>query len=141
MPTRNANARWEGDLQSGTGHMALGSGAFEGQFSFKTRFEEGSGTNPEELVGAAHAGCFSMQFSAMLAEAGHPPDAIDTRAKVHFSVDGTPTIERIELTTEGQVPGIDEAEFKQTAEKAKEACPVSRLYKGADITLTATLKS
>jgi len=140
MPTRQANAQWEGDLKSGNGQMALGSGAFEGQFSFKTRFEDGTGTNPEELVGAAHAGCFSMQFSAMLAEAGHVPDSVQTQAKVHFSVDGTPTIERIELITEGQVPGISKDEFKQTAEKAKEACPVSRLYQGAQITLEASLK-
>lgn len=141
MPTRNANARWEGDLKSGNGHMALGSGAFEGQFSFKTRFEDGTGTNPEELIGAAHAGCFSMQFSAMLAEAGHVPDSIQTAARVHFSIKDTPTIDQIELITEGRVPGIDETEFKQTAEKAKQMCPVSRLFKGAQITLTATLKS
>jgi len=141
MPTRKANAQWQGDLKSGKGNMALESGAYEGQFSFKTRFEDGTGTNPEELVGAAHAGCFSMQFSAMLAEAGHPPDSIKTEARVHFAVEDTPTIERIELITRGKVPGIDEAEFKKTADKAKEMCPVSRLYTGAEITLDATLES
>jgi len=141
MPTRQANAKWEGDLKSGKGNMSLQSGAYDGQFSFKTRFEDGNGTNPEELVGAAHAGCFSMQFSAMLAEDGNPPDSIETEAKVHFSVDGTPTIEKIELITRGKVPGIDEAQFKKTAEKAKEACPVSRLYTGAEITLDASLES
>ena len=121
--------------------MSLESGAYEGQFSFKTRFEDGTGTNPEELVGAAHAGCFSMQFSAMLAENGNPPDSIQTEAKVHFSVSGTPTIEKIELITRGKVPGIDEAEFKKTAEEAKKACPVSRLYTGAEIMLDASLES
>lgn len=140
MPTRKANARWEGDLKSGNGQMALGSGAFEGQFSFKTRFENGTGTNPEELVGAAHAGCFSMQLSAMLAEAGHPPDSVQTEAKVHFSVEDTPTIDRIDLITRGKVPGMSADEFKQTAEKAKQLCPVSRLYKGADIHLDAALE-
>ncbi|MES1927023.1 OsmC family protein [Salinisphaera sp. T31B1] len=141
MPTRKANATWQGDLKSGQGNMALESGAYEGQFSFKTRFEEGTGTNPEELIGAAHAGCFSMQFSAMLAEEGNPPDSIKTEAKVHFSVDGTPTIDKITLITRGKVPGIDDAQFKEIAAKAKDACPVSRLYKGAEITLDAALES
>lgn len=139
MPVRKANAQWQGDLKSGKGHMSLESGAYEGQFSFKTRFEDGTGTNPEELIGAAHAGCFSMQFSAMLAADGHAPDSIETEARVHFAVEGTPTIERIELICHGKVPGIDQQTFEQTANKAKEACPVSRLYKGATIELTATL--
>jgi osmotically inducible protein OsmC len=141
MPTRKANAQWQGDLKSGKGSMALGSGAFEGQFSFKTRFEDGKGTNPEELLAAAHAGCFSMQFSAMLAADGHTPDSVQTEAKVHFAVDDTPTIDRIDLVCRGKVPGIDEDTFKQTAHKAKEACPVSRLFKGATIELDATLES
>ena len=139
MPVRKANAQWQGDLKSGKGNMALGSGAYEGQFSYKTRFEEGNGTNPEELLGAAHAGCFSMQFSAMLAADGHTPDSIRTEAKVHFSLDDTPTITQIDLTCHGKVPGLDEETFRQTANKAKDACPVSRLFKGAEITLTATL--
>lgn len=139
MPVRKANAEWQGDLKSGKGDMALQSGAYQGQFSFKTRFEEGTGTNPEELLGAAHAGCFSMQFSAMLAADGHTPDSIQTEAKVHFSVENTPTIERIELICHGKVPGIDEETFRQTANKAKDACPVSRLFKGAKIDLTAAL--
>jgi len=141
MPIRKANAQWQGDLKSGKGNMALESGAYEGQFSFKTRFEDGNGTNPEELVGAAHAGCFSMQFSAMLAEAGHEPDSIETQAKVHFSVESTPTIERIELITRGRVPGINDAKFKEIAAQAKDACPVSRLYAGAQINLDAALES
>lgn len=139
MPVRKANAQWQGDLKSGKGNMALESGAYEGQFSYNTRFEDGNGTNPEELIGAAHAGCFSMQFSAMLAADGHTPDSIRTEAKVHFSLDDTPTISRIELVCHGKVPGIDEDTFRQTADKAKDACPVSRLYQGADISLTATL--
>jgi peroxiredoxin, OsmC subfamily len=141
MPVRKANAQWQGDLKSGKGNMALESGAYEGQFSFKTRFEDGNGTNPEELVGAAHAGCFSMQFSAMLAEAGHEPDSIETQAKVHFSVESTPTIERIELIIRGRVPGINDAKFKEIAAQAKDACPVSRLYAGAQINLDAALES
>lgn len=140
MPVRKANAQWQGDLKSGSGNMKLQSGAYDGQFSFKSRFEEGTGTNPEELIGAAHAGCFSMQFSAMLAEEGHPPERIETEAKVHFSLTGTPTIEKIELVTRGVVPGMDETQFKQIAAKAKDACPVSRLYKGADIELDAALQ-
>ncbi|HET7315375.1 OsmC family protein [Salinisphaera sp.] len=139
MPVRKANAQWQGDLKSGKGDMALESGAYEGQFSYRTRFEDGTGTNPEELVGAAHAGCFSMQFSAMLAADGHTPDSIKTEARVHFAIDDTPTIERIELICRGKVPGMDEETFKQTADKAKEACPVSRLFKGAEIELDATL--
>ncbi|MES1941274.1 osmotically inducible protein C [Salinisphaera sp. T5B8] len=141
MPVRKADAQWQGDLKSGKGYMSLESGAYEGQFSFKTRFEDGTGTNPEELIGAAHAGCFSMQFSAMLAEAGHTPDSVKTQAKVHFSVDGTPTIERIELITRGQVPGIEASEFEDIAAKAKQACPVSRLYQGAQIDLDAKLEN
>lgn len=140
MPVRQANAQWQGDLKSGKGNMALQSGAFEGQFSFNTRFEDGAGTNPEELLGAAHAGCFSMQFSAMLAADGHTPDSIQTQAKVHFSVEDTPTIERIELICRGTVQGIDEQTFKQTADKAKETCPVSRLFQGATIDLDASLE-
>ncbi|MGB7756570.1 MAG: OsmC family protein [Salinisphaera sp.] len=141
MPVRKANAQWQGDLKSGNGNMALGSRAFEGQFSYKTRFEDGTGTNPEELLGAAHAGCFSMQFSAMLAADGHTPDSIQTEAKVHFSLDDTPTITQIDLICHGKVPGIDEETFRQTANKAKDACPVSRLFKGAEITVTAALES
>lgn len=139
MPVRKANARWQGDLKSGKGDMALESGAYEGQFSFKTRFEEGNGTNPEELIGAAHAGCFSMQFSAMLAGEGHTPDLVETEAKVHFSVDKTPTIERIDLICHGKVPGLDQKTFDKIAHEAKEACPVSRLFQGATISLDATL--
>src|SRR5919197_4627637 len=98
MAIRTASAKWSGDLEEGQGTMALGSGAFEGQYSFRSRFEEGTGTNPEELIGAAHAGCFSMALSNILAEGGNPPDSFETSARVHFNmVDGSPTIERVEL--------------------------------------------
>jgi osmotically inducible protein OsmC len=120
--------------------MRLGSGAFEGQFSFKSRFEEGVGTNPEELIGAAHAGCFSMAFSNMLAEAGHVPTRVETKARVHLErVDGKATITRIELDTEGVVPGISAATFQDIAEKAKAGCPVSRALAAVKIELTARL--
>jgi osmotically inducible protein OsmC len=142
MSVRKAQARWEGDLRSGKGIMRLGSGAFDGQFSFKSRFEEGVGTNPEELIGAAHAGCFSMAFSNMLAEAGHVPTRVETKAQVHLErVDGKPTISRIELDTEGVVPGISSAKFVEIADQAKAGCPVSRALGGVDIRLTARLKT
>jgi osmotically inducible protein OsmC len=140
MSVRESQARWEGDLRGGKGTMRLGSGAFEGQYSFKSRFEEGPGTNPEELIGAAHAGCFSMAFSNMLAEAGHTPKRVSTTARVHLErVDGKPTISRIELDTEGDVPGISKEMFQEIAEKAKAGCPVSRALGAVDITLAARL--
>jgi osmotically inducible protein OsmC len=120
--------------------MRLGSGAFEGQYSFASRFEEGTGTNPEELIGAAHAGCFSMAFSNMLAEAGHVPTRIETKARVHLEpVDGKPTISRIELETEGDVPGIDDTTFQDVAQRAKAGCPVSRALAAVEISLRARL--
>jgi osmotically inducible protein OsmC len=141
MAIRTASARWEGTLTEGTGVMRTGKGGYEGPYSFRSRFEEGEGTNPEELIGAAHAGCFSMAFSKGLADAGFPPTAIDTTANVHLEkVDGKQTVTRIDLATAGVVPGIDAAEFTKIAEATKEACPVSRLLSpGTDITLTATL--
>jgi osmotically inducible protein OsmC len=140
MPVRTASAKWNGSLMEGGGTMALGSGAYEGPFSFRSRFEEGDGTNPEELIGAAHAGCFSMALSAALGEGGHTPDSIETSAKVTFEVvEGAPTISRIELTTRGSVPDLDEAGFKEFAEGAKANCPVSRALTGVEITLDAAL--
>src|SRR5881227_4355381 len=110
MPVRNAEARWEGDLPSGKGTMRFGGGAFEGQYSFSSRFEEGTGTNPEELIGAAHAGCFSMALSAGLERAGHAPTSIETSARVHLErADSGFRISRIDLTTTADVPGIDAA--------------------------------
>ena len=140
MAVRNADAEWSGGLMNGSGHMKLGSGAFDGPFSFKTRMEEGVGTNPEELIGAAHAGCFSMQFSAMLEHAGFPPDNIHTTAKVHLNPDGGGfSITKIELTTEGTVPGIDAAKFQELAAGAKAGCPVSKALAGTEIVLDAKL--
>ena len=141
MSVRESSARWEGDLKGGKGSMRLGSGAFEGQFSFKSRFEEGTGTNPEELIGAAHAGCFSMAFSNMLSEAGHVPKRVSTTAKVHLGpVDGKPTIHTIDLDMEGDVPGISKEKFLDIANKAKAGCPVSRALGGVKINLNARLK-
>lgn len=142
MPARKANARWEGGVPAGGGTVRLGSGAFEGPYSFSSRFEDGSGTNPEELIGAAHAGCFSMALSLGLTQAGHPPDSIETDATVHIVKDGEGfTINRIELVTRGRVPGVDAAAFEQAAQGAKENCPVSKALAGAEITLDATLES
>src|SRR4030081_1342892 len=124
MPERTATARWEGGLQGGKGTMRLGSGAFEGQYSFSSRFEEGTGTNPEELIGAAHAGCFSMALSGALTRAGFPPKRIETTAKVHLGpVEGGFAIGLIELETTANVPGIDEKAFQEQAEGAKKNCP------------------
>jgi osmotically inducible protein OsmC len=140
MPTRTSTARWQGDLKAGSGTVALGSGAFEGQYSFNSRFEEGTGTNPEELIAAAHAGCYSMALSNMLAGAGYPPTAVDTNATVHFGkTDGGFAITRIDLVTSGDVPNIDEAEFLKHAEAAKAGCPVSKALAAVEITLDASL--
>src|SRR5512138_1727469 len=111
MPIRTATARWEGNLTEGSGTIKTGKGGYQGNYSFKSRFEEGEGTNPEELIGAAHAGCFSMAFSKQLSDAGFPPAAVDTTAKVHLDkTDAGMTVTRIDLVTEGDVPGIDEAQ-------------------------------
>jgi osmotically inducible protein OsmC len=121
--------------------MALGSGAYEGSYSFPSRFEDGTGTNPEELIAAAHAGCFSMALSNVLGQAGYTPTSIDTRASVHLGkVEGGFGITRIDLVTTGDVPGIDEAEFVKHAETAKANCPVSKALAAVEeITLSATL--
>lgn len=141
MSVRKANAQWQGDLKSGKGRMAFGSGSWEGQYSFSSRFEEGTGSNPEELIAAAHAGCFSMALSNILAGAGHTPESVKTEASVHLEVgDDGPGITRIELVTEAVVPGINEDEFQKHAEAAKQGCPVSKVLAGADIQLEATLK-
>lgn len=140
MPTRSAEATWEGDLKSGKGEMKWASGAYQGPYSFLSRFEDGKGTNPEELIAAAHAGCFSMALSHALASAGHTPKRVHTTANVHLtkSADGF-SIPRIDLKTEAEVPGMTAEAFKQEAEKAKLGCPVSKLLKGAEITLDAKL--
>lgn len=141
MPIRNAFARWEGKIQDGKGTMKLGSGAFEGNYSFKSRFEDGAGTNPEELIGAAHAGCFSMALSLLLGKAGRDPKQIETKAAVHIEKAGEGfKITQIDLETEAAVPGMDEDEFQQKADEAKQGCPVSQALSGVDIRLQATLK-
>ncbi|HEV7517539.1 MAG TPA: OsmC family protein [Thermoanaerobaculia bacterium] len=140
MPVRSAKAVWEGGLKDGQGKVSLGSGAFEGRYSFGSRFEEAGGTNPEELIGAAHAGCFSMALTAGLGRAGFAPKRVATAAKVHLEKVGEGfKITRIELDNESEVPGIDDAAFQEQARKAKEGCPVSQALGGVDITLNARL--
>lgn len=140
MPARKGTAVWEGTLKEGQGSMKLGSGAYEGPFSFKSRFEEGTGTNPEELIGAALAGCFSMALSANLEKAGHPGRRVSTTANVKLEmVEAGPKITAIELNTEAEVPGIDEAGFQEQAEKTKVGCPVSKALTGTEIKLNARL--
>lgn len=142
MPVRTAEAIWQRSLQDGSGSMRLGSGAFEGSYSFNSRMGDGPGTNPEELIGAAHAGCFSMAFANGLTQAGHKPQEIRTTASVHFDkTDQGWAISRIDLATQGNVPGIDEATFKRIAEDAKKNCPVSKALAATPINLTATLKT
>ena len=140
MPTSKAEAVWSGTLKDGKGRMRLGSGAFEGAYSFKTRFEGEPGANPEELIGAAHAGCFSMALSAGLGKAGFDPKRIETKAKVHLEKVGEGFgITRIELDCEAQVGGIDEKQFQEQAQDAKKNCPVSKALTGVEITLNAKL--
>jgi lipoyl-dependent peroxiredoxin len=140
MAIRKAEAVWQGGIRDGQGRVALGSGAFEGPYSFTSRFEDGKGTNPEELIGAAHAGCFSMALSAALGKAGHTPKRIATTAQVHLEKSGEGfAIPRIDLRTEAQVPGIDAAAFAKVAEDAKRNCPVSKALAGTSITLEARL--
>lgn len=140
MPVRQSSAVWKGSLKEGKGTIKLGSGAFEGQYSFGTRFENGTGTNPEELIAAAHAGCFSMALSAGLGKAGITPDSIQTTAKVHLEKQETGfSITRIDLVCEAKIPNTDPATFKKHAEDAKANCPVSKVLAGAKISLEAKL--
>ncbi len=140
MAIRNAEATWEGSLKDGRGRMKLGSGAFEGAFSFASRFEEGTGTNPEELIGAAHAGCYSMALSAGLGSAGFTPGRIHTRAQVTLGKVGDKTrITHIHLLTEAAIPGISKEKFLQIAEETKTGCPVSAALTGVEISLEARL--
>jgi osmotically inducible protein OsmC len=144
MATRDGSAEWRGDLRDGSGTVSVASGLFtDGNFSFSSRFEEGPGTNPEELIAAAHAGCFSMALSNILASDGHTAESVRTTAKVHLrNIDGNPTIAQIDLITEGRVPGIDQGQFADYAEQAKVGCPVSRALAGVgEIKLEPTLVS
>ena len=141
MPAKGT-AQWQGDLKGGNGTFKAGD-SISGEYSYKSRFEDGPGANPEMLIGAAHAACFSMALSNILAEAGNPPDSVDTEAVVTLRpVDGAPTITKIALTTVGRVPGIDEATFQEHAAAAKAGCPVSRALAGVpEVTLDASLAS
>jgi osmotically inducible protein OsmC len=141
MPVRSASAQWEGDLKSGKGTMALGSGAFQGAYSFASRFEEGRGTNPEELAGAALAGCFSMALAHLLAQKGHSPEKILTDARVNLAkTDEGFEISSVQLNTRAQVPGVDEKTFQALAGEAKQGCPMSRALAGTQIVLEAVLQ-
>jgi osmotically inducible protein OsmC len=141
MPERTAEARWDGSLQEGNGTMRMASGAYEGPYSFESRFQEGDGTNPEELIAAAHAGCFSMALSLVVGQAGHSLESVETKATVHIDkVDEGFAITRIELETEARVPGLEDSEFQELAEGAKKGCPVSQALAAVDsIELRASL--
>jgi osmotically inducible protein OsmC len=140
MPTRTADAVWQGNLTEGKGEVKLGSGAFQGAYDWRSRSADGPGTNPEELIAAAHAGCFSMALSHQLAEAGHPPTRVHTLAKVTLDkVEGGFALTRIDLETEATVPGIEAEAFQKLAEGAKTGCPVSKALAGTEIHLTAKL--
>jgi osmotically inducible protein OsmC len=141
MPAKGS-AEWKGDVPTGTGTFTAGD-TISGEYSFKSRFQDGPGANPEQLIAAAHASCFSMALSNILAQAGSPPDSVRTDATVTLRiVDGTPTITSINLVTVGQVPGVDAAKFQEYAQTAKVGCPVSRALAGVpEITLTASLAS
>jgi osmotically inducible protein OsmC len=141
MAVRTSNAEWRGNLRDGSGTMRLGSGAFEGPYSFVSRFENGKGTNPEELIGAAHAGCFSMALAAGLSRAGFTPTRIRTAAQVHLDKAGDGfAITAIDLETEAEVPGLDASAFQRHAEDAKANCPVSKALAGTKISLKANLR-
>lgn len=140
MPVRKADAQWDGTLQEGKGSMRLGGGAYDGPYSFSSRFEDGAGTNPEELIAAAHAGCFSMAFAGALGRNGFTPTSVRTTADVHLvKTDAGFRIPRIDLRTEASVADIDEAKFQEIAADAKANCPVSQLLQTAEITLDAKL--
>jgi osmotically inducible protein OsmC len=139
MSVRKAHAIWKGTLKEGSGILNLGSGAYAGAYTYASRFEDALGTNPEELIGAAHAGCFSMFLSALITKAGFTPARIETTAKVHL--EAGPTITLIELETEAEVPGLDEAAFLTHAQAAKADCPVSKALASVNISLNARLVS
>jgi len=140
MAERTAEAEWKGNFMEGQGRMKFGSGAFDGKYDFRSRFENGAGTNPEELLGAAHAGCFSMALSAGLSKAGYAPKRVHTQARVHLAKqDSGFTINRIDLTSEAEVPGITPEDFQAQAQAAKAGCPVSKALAGVDIHLKAKL--
>ena len=137
MATSKAMARWNGTLKEGNGVMKYGK--IEGPFTFASRFKDGKGTNPEELIGAAHSGCFSMFLAAILSNDNFKPNSVQTTALVHLGEDDGPTITRIDLDCAAEVPGLDAAKFAEYANTAKEKCPISRLFTGTEINLSAKL--
>jgi len=139
--SRHATAHWSGDLKTGGGTISTPQSGLlaDTAYGFNTRFGDKKGTNPEELIAAAHASCFTMALSNALSEAGHAPDAVDTRAEVDLSMEGGPTISAIRLATKARVPGIDDAKFRQIADDAKQNCPVSKALSAVPITLEAEL--
>jgi osmotically inducible protein OsmC len=140
MPVRKSEAVWRGTLKEGSGRMRLASGLYEGPYTFSSRFEEAAGTNPEELVGAALAGCFSMFLASLLTDIGYPPDSVHTTASVHLGAG--PTITKIELDCEASVPGVDEGRFQELAAQAKAACPVSKALAAVpELVMNARLSS
>ncbi len=140
MSIHKSSAKWNGNLPEGNGKMIIGGGAWEGNFSFKSRFEDGKGTSPEELIAAAHAGCFSMAFSHALNEAGFKPESVETQASAMLEqVEGGFAITKMKLKSKGKAEGVDEKKFKEIAEEAKENCPVSKALKGVEITLDITM--
>ncbi len=141
MPTRTATAEWNGSLRDGNGTMNMQSGSYEGPYSFQSRFKEGEGTNPEELIGAAHAGCFSMALSGELSGRGINAESVRTEARVEVSkVEGGFAISKIDLISSVRAPGADESTFQEAAQAAKEGCPVSKALAGVDISLDASLE-
>lgn len=141
MPVRTADAEWKGTLREGSGSLQSETGAVSGRYSFPSRFEEGTGTNPEELIAAAHAGCYSMALSAELGRAGHDPERVRTTARVHLEKQENGFgITRVHLVTRARVSGLDQEAFQKVAEGAKEGCPVSRALAAVEITLDATLE-
>jgi len=141
MPERYGTAEWRGDLKDGSGSLVVGDGVFAGSYSFASRFEEGEGTNPEELIAAAHAACFSMALANILSQAGHTPDHISTAARVTLrNIDGAPTLARVDLETIGQVPALDLDGMQRYADQAATDCPVSRALAGVpEIVVSARL--
>jgi osmotically inducible protein OsmC len=140
MPVRTANAEWKGSLKEGAGNVTTETGVLNTPYTFSSRFESGSESNPEELLGAAHAACFSMFLASLLTKAGHPPDSVRTLAKVHLATgDGGPTVNRIDLSTEGRVQGISQEDFETHARAAKSACPISKALASVQIELEAKL--
>ena len=141
MTARNGSAEWRGNIESGSGTVTVGDGVFEGPYSYESRFAEGDGTNPEQLIAAAHAACFTMALSSVLGGAGHAPESLHTNARVQLrNIDGAPTLTRIDLETEGRVPGLDAQEFQRRTEEAKANFPVSRALAGIpEIVLSARL--